>query len=111
VSKKSISAVLLIAGAALVAGPSFADELTVTAGSKSAPVSYSDLNVRTAEGAHELIARVETAADRLCKAQASASTDYDTCMLIAVDNAMAQVGEPLYADASDAEMRVARVGD
>ena len=61
-------------------------------------VSFRDLDLSTADGAHALYGRIEAAAREVCRGTELA--DYDACRARALEDAVKYVGNPLLSAAS-----------
>jgi UrcA family protein len=111
VVSKVFAVSILALGLTAIAAPSYAEYVPVTSGPRIVNVSYSDLNVRTEDGGQALLDRIQLAAETVCGPAPSsidgqATYTYNTCILVAVDSAVAQVGDVLFADAHDSSVAV-----
>lgn len=93
---KRFAAALVVAGLAIIANPSHANDLQIEA------VSYRDLNLTWSEGASVLYGRIKAAAGRVCNSDGGrdlrAVDETKMCVDKAIADAVAQVNHPMLTD-------------
>ncbi|MFZ1989405.1 MAG: UrcA family protein [Alphaproteobacteria bacterium] len=100
-SNKLLSASAFAIAISMAVVPAFAD-VTITE-QRSVTVRYSDLDISTSPGAHELLARITRAAEMACDSHFTTdlvgASATKACINDAIDRAVAEVGSPLVAEA------------
>ena len=100
-SIKLLSASAFAIAVSMATVPAFAD-VTITE-ERSVTVRYGDLDLSTSTGAHELLARIARAARIACSSSSREDLSdlryENTCVSDAIDQAVADVGSPLLAEA------------
>jgi UrcA family protein len=102
---KSFPAALVALSLVVLASPATADEVRVTAGSRTITVKFDPADLRTRAGGEAFLERIRRAALIVCgplpsAADANATLNHDMCLMVAADSAIAQAGGPLFADDS-----------